>query len=172
MKTFLTEETAKLPYGCLMATFNLPKWKWFVAEFVNEDDLQPQKWMENESKYDHMHVTVLFGFEKEVEIEEVKALLMPLEDIEIEFEAIDHFSNETFDVVKFKCESKALQKLHTVLKTLPHWESPHGFNIHATIAYVKPGKGAKYDRTIKPFKLKPDGYKFSRPDGSEESFTL
>ena len=160
-KIILTEEQVNLPYGCLMLSFELPKWAWFVSKFINPDDFEPQKWMDSKASYDEGHATILYGFEPTVKLEEIKPLLMKLEDINVEFRCINHFSNEKFDVVKFECESDQMRQMRKVVETLPNKQIHSEYNIHATIAYVKPGEGAKYDRKLTPFTLKPDAYLFS-----------
>lgn len=160
-KIFLNEEQVNLPYGCLMISFELPKWEWFVGKFIDSNDFEPQKWMENKATYDECHTTVLYGFEPNVKLEEIKPLLMKLEDINVEFKSINHFGNEKFDVVKFECESEQLRQMRKVVETLPNKQSYSEYNIHSTIAYVNAGLGSKYDRTFTPFVLNPDAYLFS-----------
>lgn len=167
----LNEREVKLPYGCLMITFNLPKWEWFVEKLIKEEDLRPQVWMEDKATYEQMHVTVLYGFEPEVELDTIKPLLLPLDEIEVEFLRINSFENKEFDVVKFEAKSEQLSALNKVLSTLPN-KPTYSYNPHATIAYVKPGLGKKYNKTVKPFILKPSAYLFSSANGSKEEFTI
>lgn len=54
------------------------------------------------------------------------------------------FENEDFDVVKIDVESKDLERLHNKLNALQHEDKHPDFHAHATIAYVKSGKGKKY----------------------------
>lgn len=176
----LTEaEKATLPYGCLMLVFDLPKWPQFVEKFIDSEDFEPQKWMEGKAKYEEPHVTLLYGFEQEVTLDQIKPLLMPLEDINVEFKDVSVFYNTNytdegaFDLVKFGCESDQLRQIRKVLETLPNKQTYSEYNPHATIAYVKAGKGKKYDgATFTPFTLKPNKYLFSAPDKSSVEFVL
>jgi 2'-5' RNA ligase len=173
MKALIKEEKVSLPKGCLMVLFDLPKWPEFVSKFIDSEDFEPQKWMEDKATYEQPHVTILYGFDPEVTLDEVKALLMPLEEINVEFKSIGHFGNENFDVVNFVCESEQLRQMRTVVETLPNEQTYPDYNIHATIAYVKPGEGAKHEGAkFTPFTLKPSKYLFSAPDGTNEEFTL
>lgn len=168
----LTEEQVTLPYGCLMLNFELPKWSWFVGKFIDSDDFEPQKWMDGKAKYDDAHITILYGFEPSVKLEEIKPLLMKLEDINVEFRGIDHFGGEKFDVVKFNCESEQVRQMRKVVETLPNKQTYFEYNPHVTIAYVKPGLGSKYDRKITPFTLKPVEYLFSKPGEETRRFVI
>lgn len=60
------------------------------------------------------------------------------------------FENDKFDVVKIEVESKDLLRLHDKLNNLQHEDKHPKYQAHATIAYVKPGKGKKY---VGKFKL-------------------
>lgn len=66
------------------------------------------------------------------------------------------FEGEKYDVVKIDIESKDLGRLHTKLNELPHEDKHPTYHAHATIAYVKKGKGKKY---IGKFKIN-DDFKF------------
>jgi 2'-5' RNA ligase len=177
-KQRLNEATVKIPFGCLMVTFALPKWEWFVSKLVNPNDYEPQRWMEGNATYDQMHITVLYGLDPKVTLDEVRPLLLPIDEINVDFKAINHFPNagygegNRFDLVKFEVESEQLRALNKVVSTLPHKEFYAHYHPHATIAYVKVGEGEKYDRAIKPFTLKPDGYLFTAADGSTVSFII
>jgi len=177
-KSRLLEVEAKIPYGCLMITFALPKWEWFVDKFIDPADYEPQLWMDDKATYDQMHITVLYGLDSKITLDEVKPLLIPIEDINVDFKAINHFENasyggkNSFDLIKFEVESEQLRALNKVLTTLPHKEFYSYYQPHATIAYLKTGEGAKYDRTIRPFTLKPDGYLFTSANGSTTAFIV
>lgn len=54
------------------------------------------------------------------------------------------FEGDKYDVVKIDVESKDLTKLHDKLNALPHEDRFPEYHPHATIAYVKKGKGKKY----------------------------
>lgn len=54
------------------------------------------------------------------------------------------FEKEKYDVVKIEVESEDLDRLHARLNELPHEDKYPDYNPHATIAYVKKGKGKKY----------------------------
>ena len=171
-KALLKEDVVKLPYGCIMVTFALPKWQWFVNELIDPNDLKPQRWMEGKAMYDQPHCSILYGLAPNVTIDEVRPLLMHLDNIDVEFTGISCFETERCDVVKFDCESPQLRALSKIIRTLPH-EDPHStYNIHATIAYVNKGEGEKYIKKITPFTLKPDGYLNSSPDGASVGFIV
>jgi 2'-5' RNA ligase len=54
------------------------------------------------------------------------------------------FETEKYDVVKMEVESEDLKRIHDRLNELPHEDKYPDYKAHATIAYVKKGKGKKY----------------------------
>jgi len=54
------------------------------------------------------------------------------------------FEADKYDVVKIDVESKDLKRLHEKLNNLPHEDKHPEYHAHATIAYLKSGKGKKY----------------------------
>lgn len=174
MKHLLEEENIELEYGALMVDFDLPKWQWFTDKLIDEADLQPQEWMDNcKAKYDSPHVTILYGFLPSVDLQDIKPLLPPVQTIQVTFDTINIFENPEFDVVKFEGESKQLRAINKVVQSVPHADLYDTYNIHMTIAYVKPHVGEKYIRNITPFALRPYQYSFFHPNRREsESFIL
>lgn len=54
------------------------------------------------------------------------------------------FEQDKYDVVKIDVESDDLKRLHEKLNNLPHEDKYPEYHAHATIAYLKFGKGKKY----------------------------
>lgn len=54
------------------------------------------------------------------------------------------FETPKYDVIKIEVESKDLKRIHNKLNELPHEDKYPDYNAHATIAYLKKGKGKKY----------------------------
>ena len=65
------------------------------------------------------------------------------------------FEKDKYDVVKIEVESEDLKRVHERLNNLPHEDKYPEYKAHATIAYLKKGKGKKYigkfkiDKSIK-----------------------
>jgi hypothetical protein len=58
-----------------------------------------------------------------------------------------------YDVVKVDVGGDRLRKLNSVLGKLPHTDSFSEYRPHATIAYVRPGCGAKYAELFAPLSM-------------------
>jgi len=54
------------------------------------------------------------------------------------------FECDKYDVIKIEVESKDLRRIHEKLNNLPHEDKYPEYKAHATIAYLKKGKGKKY----------------------------
>jgi len=154
-------------YGCVMVGLDLPGFNKFTHKFIDEEDLA------GDGREDEAHITILYGLLPEVTVEDVKTLLLPLDQVYATLSQINSFTgNPEYDVVKFEVSSPLLVEMNTILKTLPNETKFPSYNPHATISYVKPGLGDKYLRNIKPVSLQPVNYIFSRPDGTKLFFTL
>jgi len=160
-------------FGCLMVYFNIPNWESVIGKILPQDIYdKPGFGIEKEP-----HVTILYGFHEEVEVEDVKNVVKKVAKgpITVEVEGVDIFENEgmPYDVVKFNIHSKELERLNNWAKKLPHTSSFPKYEPHMTIAYVKKGEGAKYKKQFeKPFKISGDKVVFSRADKTKESWGL
>jgi 2'-5' RNA ligase len=154
-------------HGCIMVGLNLPGWNNFTNKFIADEDIA------GDGRETECHTTILYGFLPEVTIEDVKTLLLPLNQIYVTLTQINCFTgNSNYDVVKFEAASPLLNQMNTILKTLPNKTTFPSYNPHVTIGYVKPGLGDKYIRNIKPITLQPVNYIFSQSDGTKLFFTL
>lgn len=95
---------------------------------------------------DEIHATILYGVHDE-EPDAVKQLLTDVGPLKLELGKISLFANNSkFDVVKISVISPDLHKLHTKFKENLEYSSDYPrYQPHVTIAYVKKGKGDKYD---------------------------
>lgn len=89
------------------------------------------------------HITVKYALITN-EFKDVKDLLKGEKGGKFYLGKSSIFENDKFDVVKIDVESNDLLRLHEKLNYLPHEDKHPEFHAHATIAYVKPGKGKKY----------------------------
>jgi 2'-5' RNA ligase len=154
-------------FGCLMLQLDIPKWNYVLSQ-IDDEDLYTE---ENDSSYgkeDEPHVTVLYGFSENVDVDKIEQLLQKLKNpIEVTFTKIDLFENDKFDVVKFNVESPVLHKLHNYFKkNFENSDKYPSYQPHATIAYVKKGMGKKYVKRLKePITFKSDIFKYSKSNG-------
>ena len=167
------KETPKNKYNCLMLKFDIPSWHSFVSKLIDPEDV----YLTEEEGYGietQPHVTLLFGIHDYVPLEDLKKFLVPIKHIKCKTRNIDTFSNPVFDVVKFNVEGNYLNQMNKQLRanvdyTLSHPE----YHAHMTIAYVKPGTGNKYKKSMSNlFNFTPVAYIYSHADGTKEEFFL
>lgn len=94
------------------------------------------------------HVTVKYGLLTD-DVKEIKECLDGAKGGTARLETSSVFEGEKYDVVKIHVESEVLEKLHETLNRLCHEDKHPIYHAHATIAYVKPGCGKKYDGKFK-----------------------
>ena len=95
------------------------------------------------------HITIKYGLETE-DPNDVESLIEDgSKPISVRFGKISIFDgseeDKPYDVVKVSVESKELEELHKRLSELPNGDEHDEYKPHMTIAYVKRGKGEKYD---------------------------
>lgn len=155
--------------GCLMMDFDIKKWD-IIKKIINPDDVYNEEGYGVESK---PHVTVLYGFDDEVNGDEViKSVkeVIDIDEIEVETNKISIFENDKFDVVKLDINSEKLHELNEKLsEEFPNKKTFPVYHPHMTIAYVKPGTGKKYVKEFKKnIKLNPSKYVYSKGWGEDQ----
>jgi 2'-5' RNA ligase len=89
------------------------------------------------------HITVKYG----ITIDDSKLAKQCLKGQKPGFATLtnsDFFDAEKYDVLKITVKSEDLNEIHNKLNALPHNDSFMDYKAHATIAYLKKGKGKKY----------------------------
>jgi 2'-5' RNA ligase len=113
------------------------------------------------------HVTIIYGIHADVPDEDVEAIIDNMTTPDIELKKVSTFeTNELFDVLKFDIESEDLKKYNKMLCDLPHTTLYPDYHAHATIAYLKKGKGKKYVDLFNlrpPLNVTPDKIIYSKP---------
>lgn len=118
-----------------------------AASDIQEEDLAP------DGREDEPHTTVLYGLhaddpaevqrlladEPPIRVRLGKSSIFPAKDTDIARGGAD-----VADVVKLDVDSPDLHRLNAKLATLPHTSTFPTYQPHVTLAYVKPGEGAKY----------------------------
>lgn len=138
-------ESHKYNYGCMMTYFDVPIWN-DVLNLIEPEDLYTDE--EGYGLESDPHATLLFGLHhNEIDPEELKNILMGVNDIPVNVKGISHFDDEykPYDVVKFDLESDLLHQLNGKLREYPHTNDYPEYHPHMTIGYVKKGMGGKYD---------------------------
>ena len=111
------------------------------SKLIDEEDLFKEEG--NAGREDNFHVTVKYGLTTD-ELKEIKDRLDTEKGGKFHMGSSSIFEGEEYDVVKVSIESKDFARLHEKLNELPHEDKHPDYHAHATIAYVKSGKGKKY----------------------------
>jgi 2'-5' RNA ligase len=167
MKKFteIINEAATHDYGCVMIKFNIPNWTKIIQE-INKDDIYDEEGygLEHES-----HITLLYGYPKEIKVKDIKNIIGNLDNFYIELQETSLFQNEKYDVLKFDIKCEILHILNDSLKQLPNSSSYSEYHPHITISYIKKGKGVmylkKYDEIIV---AQPSEIVYSLPTGTSQ----
>lgn len=138
-------------FGCMMFYFKLPGWYKYLLEF-DKDDIYDNK------DYDYgleiePHTTLMFGLHlDEVKHEDVIKWFEGIKKFKGKLTDITIFENDDaeYDVVKFDVKAKKLEEFRKeVEKKFPNTQTFDEYHPHATLAYVKKGKGKKYTKKLK-----------------------
>ncbi len=164
-------EKVKYEFGCVMLDTPIKNWD-KICSLIDLDDLYTKEG-ESYGIQNDPHVTLLYGIESSVDIEDIKEIISKIDPIEIRVDSIDFFENDEFDVVKFSvANSSKLQKAHDLLSELPNQNKFPDYNPHITIGYVKKGMGKKYkkefNRVLGTFKK----VKYTESGGQKYVFSL
>lgn len=163
-------------YGCLMLNFNVTKTWWEqIQKNILDVDIVRVDGANGREKYRDAHVTLLYGFHKNIDVEDVKEIALEQPVRNIIASKVSYFSSSKFDVVKFEFEYSFLTLMNRNLKRLRHTSSFPTYNAHMTIAYVRKGMGQhycdlinkKYTRTLRPTE-----FVFSKYDGTKTKFDI
>lgn len=109
-----------------------------VAAEVAESDLAA------DGREDEPHITVLFGLHGS-DPRAVAEIVREFGPVSVRFGEVTTFPpNDEHEVLKIDVESDDLRRLHDAIAALPHTDTFPDYRPHLTVAYVKPGAGAKY----------------------------
>ncbi len=159
-------------YGCLMLKINFPNWNKFINNYIDKNDVYDNELNEFGLEYEP-HITILYGFHNNTNVEKIKKIIQLLKNkIIITLDSIDIFTNDKYDVVKFKVKSPTLIKLNKIMKNNFNYTSNFpNYNPHMTIGYVKSGLGEKYIKDLdKKLSFTSNSFIYSYPDSKKEEF--
>jgi 2'-5' RNA ligase len=161
-------------YGCAMASLAITKGEWDkVQSLIEDDELYTEE--EGHGRELEPHVTILYGLHKKVKDDELKEVIEEWDSFPVELKTVGLFENDKFDVVKFSITSSKLNKYNKELREFPHTNNYPDYKAHATIAYVKPGKGKEIIKRYKDFEgldIECLKIKYSKADKSNKYYNL
>ena len=164
-------------YGCAMLFFDFPELM-KVQDAINPKDIYEKEDDKSFGLEDEPHCTLLYGLHKEVTVDEVKEIVNKINFGKIKLHNASLFENE-YDVFKFDVgyvneDDNFLHECNESLSKLPNTNDYSDYHPHATIAYIKKGKGKKYADMIKSesFDIKPSHCIFTQPSGKQNKIKI
>ena len=155
--------------GCVMLFFDFPEMKQI------HDAIDDAHVIEFE---DEPHVTLLYGLDEQVTLDEVKEKLDKIQFGTIQVYNVSLFENDN-DVLKFDVKYPTrggafLHKGNSLLRELPYESDYDEYLPHMTICYLEKGTGKTYCDNMKDleFTLKPQYAVFSQPDGTKTKIQI
>lgn len=171
--TFITEKKGdSYGSGCVMLYFDFPQLEEIHGK-IAEEDIFTQEGDRTFGLEDEPHVTLLYGLEDSVTLNEVKEIIAKYEFTECTLHNASLFENE-YDVFKFDVKGDNLHDCNASLRELPYSNSYPDYHPHVTIAYLKEGEGAKYCKQLEgvEYKLKPKYAVYSQADGTKDNIEI
>lgn len=138
---------------------------------VNDDDIYVSMRDFTYGREDEIHVTVLYGIHSE-RSDQAKSLLANTKNIELQLGKVKVFDSKfRFDVIVIEVVSQELMELNRRLsKYIPFTDKHSMYKPHITIAYVKKGKGWRFNgiNRWKGKRFLSDYMVFSSKNGTKE----
>lgn len=150
-----------------------------IAETIRAAAMKiPDSELAQDGRETEPHLTVKYGLHTS-NANEVRGVLADQEPVQVILGKVSVFpaaGDHLFDVVKVEADSPQLQALNQkIAAALPHTDSYPAYQPHITLAYVKPGEGAKYagaDLGLDGLVLTLNQLTFSNPDGEKTLIAL
>ena len=150
----------------LMVDFETPEFIKELQDKIPEDELYTDP---NDKDFTYglekeTHVTLAACLDNDVDLEEIKKILLHVGDYSVMLTDISMFENEKYDVLK--CNAASLNLYVTnkkILDKCPSHSEFKEYHPHVTIAYLKKGKAKKYTKDVldKLVVLEPKNFNFS-----------
>ena len=158
----------------LMVEYEKPEFIADLQSLIPNDDLfidEANYYFGLETKY---HVTVASFLKNDVDLEELKAYLMDLSAYRAELTDISAFERPENDVLKCGVSSETINETHQIIMdNFPNDYPYESYQCHLTIAFLKPGRAAKYVQSrIEPVAITPKNFLFSYYNESGERIEI
>ena len=106
----------------------------------------PDDHLHTKGREANLHVTIKYGLLASVTADDVRRVIENEAPVKLRFEKTEVFAADDFDVVYVAVRGDNLVRLNQkVIDNLPHVDTSAEYIPHATVAYVRPGKGALYE---------------------------
>lgn len=140
-----------------------------IGRKISDSDLA------DDGREDQPHITVKFGLHDAKLSRTLKDVLAGFGPVSASLGETSLFQNDEFDVVKISVDSPDLHRLNKLIaRTVKCTDTHPTYTPHATVAYVKKGRGKKYagDGAAKGIRLSFDSVVFSAKDRSHHNVPL
>ena len=133
-------------YAFLMINYDMPELIKDIHGKLTEEELYTEPDSNDFGKELDTHVTLVPCLENDIDIEQLKKMLDPIEKYVVMLNNISMFTNnENYDVLKCDAHSMVLSDTNKRIKdAFPTHSDYLDYNPHVTIAYLKKGFGNKY----------------------------
>jgi len=145
-----------------------------MAARIADEDLYEDPNDPSFGREDNPHITVKYGLHT-TDPAEVRKVMQGQGPIAVTAGKVSVFKGDQYDVVKIDVDSPDLHKLNKkIADSVKHTDTHPEYKPHITLAYVKPGLGAKYAgaATLEGKEITFDKLIFSGKDGKETVIEL
>jgi hypothetical protein len=159
-------EDQQYSYGCVMGYFSLSD---SIDIELNDEDVYNNEKNEYGREIEP-HVTLLYGLlDDQIDENEMIEFLSHLVLPSVTIKQCTLFENEEFDVLKWDVESPALKVLNKAISAAyPNENKFPDYHAHETIAYMIPGTGKNYIKTLdEPIIKQIQCWVYSKADGKK-----
>ena len=147
----------------LMVEYEKPEFITELQSLIPYDDLfidEANYYFGLETKY---HITLASFLKNDVDLEELKTYLMDISAYRAQLTDISIFERPENDVLKCGVSSEAIHETNRIIMAnFPNDYPYESYRCHLTIAFLKPGKAARYLQSkIEPVTITPKNFLFS-----------
>lgn len=147
----------------LMVEYEEPEFVTELQSLIPHDDLfidEANYYFGLETKY---HITLASFLKNDVDLEELKTYLMDLSAYRAQLTDVSIFERPENDVLKCGVWSEAINETNRIIMAnFPNDYPYESYQCHLTIAFLKPGRAARYVRhDIEPVFITPKNFLFS-----------